>query len=476
MSGASHARMVVRLGLLVAVVFVVGRCALAAERPQAHAVCIADGQIVLDGRDDDWQRIAAPQDQYTTAANDAQHTDFSFVERGHFSGPDDLSMRVRGAVDSENLYLLADVRDQLLMNTAPPADLYSGDDFEVFIDANPAESRFGKAMSENVRQLIFLPGHVNPRFAEAMVWQAEKCPGVRAVSRLRPWGYTLEIKIPKALFPNWKAHPDLDSIGFDVCANDADAPGFDPPHAALKDAMFLLRPAPHFSSPEKLGVLAFTRAAVGAATAPSTAPVAATPQDLVGQLKAATPQNAEALAQQVLDAMADGNETEIVAAAVGSSEGVIRKAGLLVLAKCPQIDAPVAQVVKVLTDQGPGNGYGDVAGPDLRSYAMVALAQRHQLPAAILFGTYSRVASPELRLTFVWCLGVNGDRAIVPDLAKLLYDGNIRVRNMAAISLGELGDPSCLGALEEMARNDPHHYGRQQAELIIKQLKERQKP
>ena len=474
-TGTSYGKKVMRLGLLLAGVLMVSPGVLAAERPLAHAIRVSDGQLVVDGRDEDWQRISAAQDRYTTAANDAQHVDFSFPERGKFSGPDDLSMRVRAAVDSENFYLLADVHDQILTNTAPPNDLYAGDDFEVFIDASPVQSRFGKAMGENVRQLIFLPAYVNPRFDRAVVWQAEKCPGVKAVSRLRPWGYTLEIKIPKALFPNWKAHPDLDSIGFDVCVNDADSPGFDPPHAAMKDAMFLLQPAAHFMSPEKLGVMDFGREVFGATTAPSTAPVAMAPQALIDQLKVATPENAEALAQEVLDAIADGRAAEIAAAAVGSSQTAIRKAGLVGLAKRPQLDAPI-QVLKTIVEPEPRAGYGDVPNADLRSYALVALAARHQLPAGSLFGYYARVSSPELRLTFVWCLGANADRTMAADLAKLLYDGNIRVRMMAALSLGELGDASCLGALEEMAQHDPHHYGRQQAEAIIKQIKEVTKP
>ena len=472
----SHTQLVI--ALLFATLLTAGRTALAAERPLAHALRIPDRQIVIDGRKDDWQSSGALQDRYTTLANDAEHISFIFPERGKFSGPDDLSMRIRAAVDSENFYLLADVRDQILTNTAPPADVYAGDDFEVFIDASPTEARFGKTMGENVHQLIFMPAYANPAFPQTLIWQAEKCPGVTAASRLRPWGYTLEVKIPKALFPNWKANPDLASIGFDVCVNDADSPGFDPPHAALKQAMFLLQPAAHFMSPEKLGLLDFSQETVAATTAPSTASVTAAatpPQDLIDQLQASTPDNAERLAQQVLDSIADDRAADIAAAAVGSPQALIRKAGLLILAKRPQIAAPL-QALKTIVEPDPRPAYGELSSPDLRSYALIALAQRQQLPAASLFGLYTRALPTDLRLTFIWCLGVNADRALVPDLAKLLYDGNIRVRNMAAISLGELGDPSCLAALGEMAAHDPHHYGRQQAELAITQIKAAPKP
>ena len=118
---------------------------------------------------------------------------------------------------------------------------------------------------------------------------------------------------------------------------------------------------------------------------------------------------------------------------------------------------------------------GPLGTPDALSYALIALAQRKALHGSDLFGYYSRVADPSLRLTFIWCLGANADRAIVPDLAKLLYDGNIRIRTQTAMSLAALGDPAALPALRELQAHDAHHYGRNQAELAIKQIEQSQK-
>ena len=188
----------------------------AAPRPETRALTVAEGAIAIDGRDDDWRALGQPLDTVRSAASDARHVTFAFTDRGVYSGSEDISLTSWLAADKTNLYVLAEVHDQLLINDAGADDCFAGDDFEVFIDANPPAARFGEKYNENVRQLIFVPGLVNPRFPNTFVWKAEQNPGVTAASRLRPWGYSIEIKIPKALFPNWAANPDMDSIGFDI--------------------------------------------------------------------------------------------------------------------------------------------------------------------------------------------------------------------------------------------------------------------
>lgn len=113
---------------------------------------------------------------------------------------------------------------------------------------------------------------------------------------------------------------------------------------------------------------------------------------------------------------------------------------------------------------------------DARSYARIALAERHPLPYTELFPCYARVADPGLRLTYVRCLGENGDRAATPDLTALLADGKGRIRLLAAISLAALRDPVSLPALCEMAEHDPHHYGREQAKLTLSQFQGKDVP
>jgi len=422
----------------------------AADRPTCHGFRVPENAIKIDGQSDDWAACLGDLDASATFANDAAHTTFHFDERGSFTGPKDLSLKAWCAVDPENLYVFAEVHDQILINDAGPANAFSGDDLEVFIDANDPASRFAAKTNENVRQLIFVPAFVNPRFKQTFVWHKEQCPGVVAASRLRPWGYTIEIKIPKALFPNWQAHPDLDSIGFDLCANDADASGVDLYHAALKDAMFLLAPAAHFQSPAKLGQLSFDGK-----------PAKALPKVVVPEVSEA---------EQLLDAIAAPDVARIETA-LASRDEAGRKAAVEILAKRPELNVPVDALLQMVTPDAK-SGYGQLGAPDLLTYALIALAERQQLPVAKLFGTYARVGDPALRLTFIWCCGIQGDQSVAPELAKLLYDGSVRIRMMAAISLAALGARAVLPALQELRDNDPHPYGRGQAEWALKQIQE----
>ncbi len=434
-------------------------------RPSATALRVPDGAIIVDGRDDDWQRAGEALKRCRSVSNDPKLLTFINTDRGVYQGTDDFSLETWLAADSANLYILADVHDQALFNDAGAADIYAGDDFEVYIDSNLPAAQFAKEMNENVRQLIFEPAFVNPAFPNGLIWQVDQCPGVTMASRLRPWGYTIEIKIPKALFPNWKAHPEQDTVGLDFQINDADSPGLDGPHTSNKYAGFLLSPAAHFMSPQELGVLKveakpidLTPAAIDEALGKK----GLLPDDLMEKIKAANEQNAESLAQAVLDNIAGERAADIATVALASKERALHKAGLVILAKRPQLPAPIEALQTTLEPKF--SGYGELGeAADLVNYGLVALAERGKLPAKRWFGGYSRVADPQVRLTFVWCLGANGDREIIPDLAKLLYDGNLRVRIKAAMALGQLRDPAALPALEEMVANDPHHYARGEA-------------
>lgn len=443
-------------------------------RPSATALRVPDGAIVVDGRDDDWLRAGEALKRCRSVSNDPKLLTFINTDRGVYQGTDDFSLETWQAADSANLYILANVHDQALFNDAGAADIYAGDDFEVYIDANSTTTQFAKEINENVRQLIFEPAFANPAFPNGLIWQVDKCPGVTMASSLRPWGYTIEIKIPKALFPNWKAHPEQDTVGLDIQINDADSPGLDGPHPSNKFAGFLLSPAAHFMSPRELGVLKVEAKSVD--LTPATIEEARkdnlSPDELIEKIKAANEQTAESLAQSVLDNIAGERAADIAAVALTSKERALRKAGLVILAKRPLLPAPIEALQTALEPKF--GGYGDLGeAVDLVNYGMVALAERGKLPAKHWFGSYSRVTDPQVRLTFVWCMGANGDREIIPDLSKLLYDGNLRVRIKAAMALGQLRDPAALPALEEMVANDPHHYARGEATNSIALIKEK---
>lgn len=445
-----------------------------AERPRITAIRVTDGAIIVDGSDSDWQRAGEALKQCGAGSVDPKLLTFVNTDRGAYLGPDDNSCEVRVAVDSANLYVLANVRDDLLFNESILPDIYNGDDIEFYIDANPPGQQFAKTKNENVRKFIFVPAYVLPGSDKGLIWQQDTCPGVAMASRLRPWGYTIEVKIPKALFSNWKAHPDQETVGFDVQLNDCDSPGLDGPHPCMKFARFLLSPAPHFSSPQALGELKFDGKPVVFSPAMEKGEGKLPADKLIESIKSATDETAESVAQDILDSIADDRAAEIAGAALAAKPRFVRRAGLIVFAKRPELSAPV-ELLQTLTEPSL-KAYGESGNAELVSYGLVALAERKKLPAKRWFGFYSRVSDPRIRLTFVWCLGVNGDRESVQDLTKLLYDGNLRVRIKAALALGRIGDSSAISALEEMAKNDPHHYGRTEAERAIGQVKGNAKP
>ncbi len=442
-----------------------------AERPQIHGWRVPDNSITVDGQRADWERSGVSFSQGGVGASDASHLEFAYPDRGGFGGASDHSYNLWAAMDAQYLYLYAEVRDQVLVSEVGKDEIFCGDDFEVFIDANPPADRFAKKSNENVRQFIFLPAWVNSQQPAGVIWKAEKNPGVKMASRITPEGYALEVAIPKALFPAWQAHPESNSLGFDVTVQDADAPGLDGPHSTVKYCMFLLSAGFHPGSPEKLGTLDFQLAPPLAPTLPEIAKP--TPSAVLAALSSAK-SDPVLLAQQVLDYIGADQAAELAAAALAHPSRAVRKAGLYLLAKRPALSASVAALTAVArpSKENEVAAYDD---HDLRTYALMALALRHKLPATQdWFGFYTRLASAQsLELTYLWCLGVNGDRAAVPYLSHLLYDSNLRVRIKAVIALGSIGDPAAVSALEEMAANDPHHYGRNEAKAALERIAQR---
>lgn len=436
--------------------------AAAPARPEIQAYRVADGAIRVDGDDADWRAVggaafAAAGAVPALPANLA----FANPDRGEWGGSEDFSFRVWAAADGARLYVLAEVHDQLLFNDAAPAELYLGDDFELFVDANPPAAQFAAQRNANARQFICVPGWVNPALPPGgAVWQAADNPGVTMASRLRPWGYVIEVAIPKALFPNWAADPALASVGFDVMLGDADSPGMDGPHGAIKHAGFLLSPGNHFQTSEKLGRLVL---APGRAPAPAAAPATVADPALrsATDLRAREEKTRLAAVQPCLDALGEAAlAARSPAWTFDRSNPELDKAQLFALAKRRDLPAPVPALRRLCTPPPDGKPLP----AEVLSYALAALAQRKALPATDWGAFYSGAADPQVRLTWVWCLGVNGDHAAVPDLVNLLTDANLRVRIKAAIALGALGDATALPALAKMAKEDVHSYARGAAE------------
>ncbi len=438
-------------------------------RPQATALRVPDGAITLDGLEREWQRLGDAGEQHKIISNTKQLVTVWQPLFGDYTGPDDLSMTVKVAHDSNFLYVLAQVHDNLLINQATAEQIFNGDDFELFIDASPVESRFGTTKGADYRQFIFLPAHLNPAFPQPFIWHAGEMTGVRAVSALRPWGYTIAVAIPKALFPNWRAHPDMDAIGFDAMISDCDTAGIDCSHPAVKSSCYALSNAQHQINPSHLATLLLPSTPVTLS-----APLPPAKELSVRQVRKlaqrATAENADTAAQAVLDLLDDKNAEQAADAAVRSPQSAVRKTGLYLLYQRKELKAPIAQVQALLV---PGTETPvTLTRQEERVYAMLALAVRGQLPVAATGAFYTQPAMPRsVKLSYLWALGANGDHAATPLLITVLKnEASFRARMAAALALGLLADKSALPALQETMAKDDNGSCRQQAKLAIAQL------
>ncbi len=439
--------------------------AASTERRTATMLLVPNGAISIDGQDEDWQRLGAAFTQAKLTPDWSKSLTYSNPDQGEYAGPEDLSFEVWVAVDAENLYVLAQVRDQLLYNDSV-ANLYEGDDLEIFIDANLPEKQFAKERNENCRQIILLPQHMSLiKSGAETLWSDQPVPDMQMQSRLHTWGYTLEVKIPKAVFPNWKAHPEQARIGFDVSVSDSDTPGVDSLHGPMKYVGFLLYPANHFLTAEFLSTLKASKsvAKVDNHSDKTVAP-RMTADRVVSAIREAKTATADEAAEMVLDKIDDPAAATIAAAAVASPLRALRKAGLFILAKRPDLPAPLEMLIAGL--QAPVlEGY--LFDPDLISFALVSLAIRHKLPVNDDFNTrFGTSFHTPVRLTYTWCLGRNSDRSATSFLIKQLADKNLRVRIKAVRALGTLHDPAALPALIALSTND-HQYAQIAAKAVI---------
>ncbi len=439
--------------------------AMPAERRSVKMLTVANGSIVIDGRNDDWASMGKAFTNARLVPDLSKSLMFFNPDQGEYAGPDDMSFEAWLANDKDNFYVLAHVRDQLLFNDAE-ANFWEGDDLELFIDANPVATRYAKARNENCIQFMFLPRHMSlSRATDAKaMWTDKPIPGLQMASRLRPCGYNMEIKIPKTSIPYWKLHPEMNSIGFDLSISDSDTPGIDSHHGPMKYIGYLLNPGNHFTTSEFLTEVAATPE-INKMT-PKKIPQSP-PVNMKKVLKAiadAKADNAEEAAGMAIDIMDDPAAAQIANAALASPYRILRKAGLFILAKRPELATGADKMIAGLRTPAT-DGY--LFDPELIIYSLAALAEQHKLPVSDDFNTrFGESFSVTVRLTYAWCLGINGDHAAVPFLAKQTTDKNMRVRIKAALALGALDDPAGLPALNTMTATD-HRYAQDAAKAAI---------
>ncbi len=155
--------------LVFCVVSFVSTAALAANAPQ-QIVClhVEPGTITVDGMLDDWGEATG----VTVAAPDAAAAGFN----------------LRCAYDAQKLYLSVDVSDNRLIRSRDRKE----DDHLVF--------HFGAGKTT----LTVFPASGNiPHY---MVWSDGKRRGLTLIDSLQPRGWSVELGMPLADVPEWRAH------------------------------------------------------------------------------------------------------------------------------------------------------------------------------------------------------------------------------------------------------------------------------
>jgi hypothetical protein len=230
----------------------------------------------------------------------------------------------------------------------------------------------------------------------------------------------------------------------------------------MKYVGYLLNPGNHFSTSEYLTEVVPTQQIVKMTAMKNTRP--ATPTQILKAIKDAKAANAEEIAGMAIDNINDPAAAQIAAACLNSQFRPIRKAGLFIYAKRPEIEIPTEKIITALRAPAPEGYLFDL---DLINYSLTALAIRKKLPESADFNTrFSESYSTTVRLTYTWCLGVNNNRYFVPFLIKQTADKNMRVRVKAALALGALGDPAALPTLTTMTTTD-HRYAQDAAKSAI---------
>ena len=173
-----------RLGLVTALFFSSLRWAEAEQR-DLHCASIPSRSIVLDGLLDDWQN-------------------FDGVEAG---GRDlNLSFTARCAVDEQQLYLLADVRDNYFARTK---DTQAGEDHIVW--------NLGK------QKLMVYPGDAGALREVVRATPLQLGKAVRTVSALQAQGWAVEMVLPLVALEHYAPGMPLSfSLGVADCDSKAD--------------------------------------------------------------------------------------------------------------------------------------------------------------------------------------------------------------------------------------------------------------
>lgn len=147
---------------------------------------------------------------------------------GSISGADDLSAEVRMLWDSDNLYLLADITDNIAANNKfAKGEIWRGDCVELFVSLDPGKIPYAGYSNADFQILIGANGQTwIPGQAKGGV-RNDSAKSSKTVVKKSDKGYILETKINISNFcyEPFRIFKINDILGFDVAIGDADETG-----------------------------------------------------------------------------------------------------------------------------------------------------------------------------------------------------------------------------------------------------------
>ncbi|HUP27944.1 MAG TPA: protein kinase [Chloroflexia bacterium] len=208
--------------------------------------------LVIDGDLSDW--AGAKPGPFP-----ASFLTYTATKSIQYGGPDDLSAQFYFAWDNDNLFIGADVTDDVHVQLASTRgyQLYKGDDIEVWFDTDLPGDFAASAANKDDFQLGLSPGDFGQLGPEAVFWNPDRSTErnnlIRVASQRKAdqKGYFLEAAVPWSSFGDFRPSPGS-AIGFAASAGDNDRAG-----VPGQELMVSTCPALEYAKPLTFGNLFF---------------------------------------------------------------------------------------------------------------------------------------------------------------------------------------------------------------------------
>jgi hypothetical protein len=184
------------------------------------AIPFADGQIVADGKLDDWGDIVS---KGAPAGVIAQTSQVANGNAQTWSGPDDLGASIYATWTTNALCVAVVVRDDKILVASPGADPWNFDCVELFVDGRSFEMQWQTEPTEGCYQIAVSPAKDAVK-SVAQVFR-KTMPGLETGTSLTENGYVIEYVLPlsRENFPAGKWENGR-PIKMSVLVNDKDNP------------------------------------------------------------------------------------------------------------------------------------------------------------------------------------------------------------------------------------------------------------